>query len=62
MNSIDTKLWAREMCLGGIDNEIQDWNDRAQPSWDEMEALHKERNRIARFLKLPELPRFPVNT
>jgi hypothetical protein len=48
----DMKAWAKEMMLDAIDAFMREAG--SMEDYDERAALREQRNRIARFLKLPE--------
>jgi hypothetical protein len=53
----DEREWAKEMVVEGIDRYLHElWNDpvNGAPDLDSQDALLKQRNRVARFLGLPE--------
>jgi hypothetical protein len=52
MRPRDMTAWAKEMMLDAIDAFMQE--DGAMEEYDERIELRKQRNRIARFLRLPE--------
>lgn len=58
MSASDLKKWAREEILDAIDELIKEkeeyGNLGTHVDWDDLTALKKERNRIAKFLDLPE--------
>jgi hypothetical protein len=52
MRRRDMTAWAKEMMLDAIDTFMREGG--SMEDYDERAALRKQRNRIARFLKLPE--------
>lgn len=55
MNQKDHKLWAREMMIAMIDDGLALLKDGdAFQDFDDQVVLQKERNRIAKFLGVPE--------
>jgi len=54
MRPSDLNLWAKEMMLDCIDHYLEERKEGFSTSLDEDEVLYKQRNRVAKFLGLPE--------
>jgi hypothetical protein len=54
MRPSDLNLWAKEMMLDSIDRYLDDRKESYHRDAGEDEVLYKQRNRVAKFLGLPE--------